>query len=97
ISKYIAPVRALFGDAVENGKLSANPALALKINAKAGREGKAAEGERVKGMTRSELSAVLAAIPEQHRLLFTVLAATGCRISEVLGVDWSDVEFGDIP
>jgi integrase len=89
IGRYLAPVRALFSDAVEDGELSANPALRLAINAKAGR---VAPRERVKLMTRTELAAVLAAIPERHRLVFEVMAGTGCRISEALGLEWRDLE-----
>ncbi len=89
ISKYLAGVRAMFSDAVERGHVSVNPALRLRINAKAQR---AAEPKHGKVLARSDLAAVLAAIPEQHRLIFDVLAGTGCRISEALGLDWSDLE-----
>lgn len=98
ISKYLAPVRALFGDAVESRDVVANPALALKINAKARKPAprhSEPEPERVKEMTRAELAAVLRAIPEQHRLVFELMAGTGCRISEALGLDWGDVAFGE--
>lgn len=101
IAKYIAPLRAMFGDAVENGDVVANPALGLKINAKVRKPGTSRdvepEPERVKEMNRAELAAILAAIPEQHRLVFELLAHTGCRISEALGLDWSDVIFGEFP
>ncbi len=96
ISKYIAPVRALFGDAIENGEMVTNPAVGLKINAKA-RQVDAASEEKAKEMTRAELTAVLGAIPEQHRLAFELMAHTGCRISEALGLDWNDVTFGEVP
>lgn len=88
ISRYIAPLRSMFSDAVEDGELTVNPALRLTINAKAR---KAECRERVKLLTRAELAAVLAAIPEQHRLLFEVLAGTGCRISEALGLECRDL------
>ena len=93
IARYLAPVRALFSDAVEDGELNANPALKLAINAKA-RDEPADESERAKLMTRGELAAVLAAIPEQHRLIFEVMAGTGCRISEALGLEWRDLGEG---
>jgi len=99
IARYMAPVRAMFGDAVEDGDLTANPALGLKINAKASRAADDApeKVEKVKTMTRAELAAVLAAIPEQHRLVFELMANTGCRISEALGLDWGDTTFGEAP
>lgn len=94
ISKYLAPVRALFSDAVGNGHLTANPALRLAINAKAtAREND--EPSRLKDMSRAELAAVLAAIPDRtggrDPLFFALLAGTGCRISEALGLDWADL------
>ncbi len=39
----------------------------------------------------SSRAAVLAAIPEQHRMIFDVMAGTGCRISEALGLDCPDL------
>jgi integrase len=47
-------------------------------------------------MTCAELAAVLAALPairvsERDQLLVEVLANTGCRISETLGLDWTDL------
>jgi integrase len=91
VASYLAPVRAMFSDAVEDGDLAANPALKLVINAKARSEASVHKPERVKTMTRAELSAVLAAIPEQHRLIFALMAGTGCRISEALGLEWRDL------
>lgn len=96
VAKYLAPLRAMFGDAVENHDITANPALGLKINAKARRTAED-EPQRAKNMTRAELAAVLNAIPEAHRLPFELMAYTGCRISEALGLDWGDITFGDQP
>jgi integrase len=90
IAKYVAPVRALFSEVVESGRLSTNPALALKINAKASRSA-APRSAREKTLTRAELAAVLGAIPETQRLPFEIMAATGCRISEALGLDCGDL------
>jgi integrase len=91
VMKYIAPLRALLSDAVGNGHLAANPALRLAINAKATQR-EDDELERIKDMTRAELVAVLAAVPEgRDRLFFELLAGTGARISEALGLDWPDL------
>lgn len=92
IAKYLAPVRAMFSDLVERRKLSANPALSLKINAKAGRDPSGRGSKRATLLSRVELAAVLAAIPDQHRLVFETMAGTGCRISEVLGLDCTDLD-----
>ncbi len=95
IAAYLAPVRALFSDAVERGDIPVNPALRLRINAKASRK-PSNKPPRVKDMTRAELAAVLKALPpsrtdDRDRLLFELLACTGCRISEALGLEWGDL------
>ena len=48
-------------------------------------------------MTRAELSKLLAHTPERWRLLFELLAHTGLRISEAIGLEWQHVQFGDSP
>lgn len=48
-------------------------------------------------MTREQLGRLLAAAPAQWSLLFELLAHTGLRISEALGLDWDDVVLGEHP
>ena len=43
-----------------------------------------------------ELEQTIAAANEPHRTLFTVAALTGARLSELLGLTWSDVRLGDL-
>lgn len=94
VRKYVAPLRAMFATAVEDGDLPHNPALGVRINARSRDD---APQEDAKAMTRAELAAVLEALPERWELLFELLAHTGLRISELLGLDWSDVQFGAAP
>ena len=95
VRKYAAALKAMFATAVEDGDLPHNPTLGVRINArKTDSEG---EEERAKAMTRAELAAVLGALPERWRLPFELLAHTGLRISELLGLDWQDLEMGDRP
>lgn len=61
----------------------------MRINAKAKRD--TDDPDREKTLTLAELHAILRVIPDQHRLLFELLAGTGCRISEALGLDWTDL------
>lgn len=44
----------------------------------------------------AELDATLAAATGQNRILFAFLAATGCRISEALGLTWTDLDLADL-
>jgi integrase len=41
--------------------------------------------------------ALLATLPDHERLLCLLLAQTGVRISEALGLEWGDVAFGSQP
>jgi integrase len=91
IAAYLAPVRAMFSDAVERGDIAANPALRMRINAKAGRDRDRDDAPAEKTLTRAELSALLDATPDRWRLLFELLKGTGVRISEALGLDWTDL------
>jgi integrase len=44
-------------------------------------------------LTTAELSALLAAIDTGYAELFRLAAETGCRLGEVLGLVWGDVDF----
>jgi integrase len=94
VRRYVAPIKAMFATAVEDGDLPVNPTTGVRINSR--RASEPAE-EQAKAMTRAELARMLAAVPERWRLHFELLAQTGLRISELLGLDWEDVEFGAKP
>ncbi len=43
--------------------------------------------------TPEQIRKILAALPDQHRPLFTCAACTGFRVGELLALTWSDVSF----
>jgi integrase len=92
VRKNVAPLKALFATAYEDGHVPSNPTAGLRLPT-------AAEDDvpRAKAMSQQELRLVLAAIPEQHRLFFVVLAQSGMRISEALGLTWADIDLGAQP
>jgi integrase len=94
VRKYVAPLRAMYATAVEDGLLQVDPTAKIRVN---GRAGDADEEQVAKAMTLAELGRILSALPESWRLFFELLAHSGLRISEALGLDWSDVEFGKQP
>src|SRR5919109_1417406 len=59
--------------------------------------GEGEEEPEAKAMTRGELARLLDELPEHWRLFHALLAETGLRVSEALGLEWSDVEFGGVP
>jgi integrase len=93
VVKNLTPLKAMFATAVEDGHLRSNATAGLRVN---GRRDEAEE-EVAKAMTRAELARVLAEVPDDWRLFFELLAKTGLRISEALGLDWKHVQFGATP
>ncbi len=91
IRKALAPVRAMFATAVEDGALRVNPTVGVRVTGRRGGE----PDREVRALTRGELAAFLAEVPEEWRLFFELLAHTGLRISEALGLQWGDVKFGE--
>jgi integrase len=94
IRSILAPVKAMYATAVEDGAVRVNPTVNVRIGV--GRKD-IEPGREIRAMTRVELAEVLGRIPEDSRLLFELLAHTGLRISEAIGLTWADVEFGESP
>ena len=99
VVKYLTPLKAMFATAVEDGAddggaLLSNPCAGVRVSRRRADED---EEPEAKAMTRAELAGVLEELPEQWRPFFELLAHTGLRVSEALGLDWPDVEFGQHP
>ncbi len=92
VRTYLAPLRALFADAVEEGLIRANPAAGLRLPRPAVAETEAEEQE--KALTEKELHALIAAAPKEWKLFVRLLAATGLRLGEALALRWGDVDLG---
>ncbi len=86
IRAITAPVKAMFATAVDDGTVRSNPTRGLRI---------ASDDQEPRALTRAELTRFLEQLPEQWRLLFELMAHSGLRISELIGLQWADVEFGD--
>ncbi len=50
---------------------------------------------RPRTLTAADVVAILEAMPEEWRAFFTLLAQTGVRIGELLGLTWANVHLGD--
>jgi hypothetical protein len=72
----LAPVKALFATAVEEGLIRANPTAGLRIS-QTMHESACEDGERVKALTEAELRCLLGEIPSPWHLFFEFLAQTG--------------------
>lgn len=92
IRAIVAPLKAMYATAVEDGVVRSNPTVNVRIGTD-----RDTEGREARALTRAELARLLDNLPERWRLLFELLAHTGLRISEAIGLTWADVEFGDGP
>jgi integrase len=84
IANIVIPLRAALMTANREGLIRHNPSqgLALPHREEVGGE----EEEEIKVFSREQLTAVLAMAPNEHKLLFELLATTGLRISEAIGL-----------
>jgi integrase len=88
----LAPVRALFATAVEEGVLRSNPTVGVRIPKPATLED---DDVPEKALTDQQLADLLAAISEDYRPFVTFVAQTGMRVSEAVAIRWSDVDLGN--
>lgn len=85
----MTPLRLALEAAVAKGLLDANPADQVVLPRR--RAGRAWSVRERRFLTRAELGRLLDEVPAKWRPLFELLAATGLRISEAIGLRWSDV------
>jgi integrase len=82
---YFGPVRALFGQAFDDGLIQRNPAAGARVFVRGERR------SRPRTLTPEEIARLLAEIPDEHRELVSFMAYTGVRISEALAATWGNV------
>jgi integrase len=94
MSLYVAVVRSLLAEAVEDGLLPANPALGV---VKAMRLPMRHDDVEPLAFTADELARVLEAakkvFPRDGYVCLLVMSHTGLRIGEALGLKWTDLDF----
>jgi integrase len=95
IRNAIAPVKAMLGDAHEDGLIRSNPARGVRVAVSSSNgDGNVDLGEEVKTLDAKELRALLDAVRPDRKVLVMVLAAAGLRVSELLPLRWGDLDFG---
>jgi integrase len=76
IRAILAPMKAMYATAFEDGAVRSNPTVNVRIGARPGVD----QGElEARAMTRAELARLLGHVPEDWRLLMELLAHSGTR------------------
>jgi hypothetical protein len=82
IRTVLAPLKAMYATAVEDGAVRANPTRDVRVGGSRERG-----DERARALTRAELRQLLGELPEGWRLLHEFLAHTGLRVFRGGGAD----------
>lgn len=89
IANALTPLRLALDAAVAQGMLNSNPTEHVVLPRR--RSGRAWSARERRYLTRAELVRLLDEVPAKWRPLFELLASTGLRISEAIGLRWSDL------
>lgn len=84
IQKYMAAVKVMFRELVDDGLLAVDPTQVRIV-------GRASSKPRKPKMIAPAVPAILAELPDAMRELFVLVAFTGLRISEACGLQWRDL------
>lgn len=91
VRRKLAPVKAMFATALEDGLIRSSPTAGVRLGAPTADD--PAEEGKVKVLAVEELAALISAAPDDaRRMLVRLLAQTGLRLSEGLGLQWADVD-----
>lgn len=88
IRQHVAVLRALLGDAMEEGVIRSNPAAGVRVSVPEGDGTARPLSAEKRAMTIEELRRVVAEVPPRWKLLFEFMAHTGLRIGEVSELRW---------
>jgi integrase len=88
VRRIVAPVQACLSTAADEGVIRVNPAQGLKLPVREQIE----DDEPVKVLSRDQLAMFLRVVHPDHRTMFRLLAATGLRWSELIGLQWRHLQ-----
>jgi integrase len=92
IRKAKAALSAMLATAAQAGDIPANPVIGVRYvptNAQPKRKRRT--------LTVEDVDSILRKLPSEWRLFFELLAQSGCRVGELLGLTWGRVHLGDDP
>jgi integrase len=92
IANFVIPVRSALATAKRDGLIRHNPADGVALP---NRQQIEEDEDKVKALSRAQLRALVEATPDSYKLLIEVIASTGLRISEAIGLQRRDLRFED--
>jgi integrase len=95
IRNALTPLRLCLDAAASDGLVSGDLTRALVLPVRRG--GRRWDVRERRSLNREELTRLLAEIPPGYKPLFVLLATTGLRISEAIGLRWCDVDLDARP
>jgi integrase len=86
----------MLASAVDDGDIGSNPASGVRYVPSELAQRRHPKRKR-RPLTAADIGAILNAMPEEWRAFFTLLAQTGLRVGEALGLTWGHIHLGDDP
>lgn len=96
IRRSKAALSVMLACAVEDGDIGSNPAAGVRY-VPSGTAKREHPARQHRALDAADVVKVLNAMPEEWRAFFTLLAQSGVRIGELLGLTWGHVHLGDDP
>lgn len=88
IRQHVAVLRALLGDAMEEGLIRTNPAAGVRVSVPEGDGTGREPADEKRALSIRELNRLLVELPADWRLFFELLTHTGLRIGEASELRW---------
>jgi integrase len=92
IRKAKRALSAMLATAAQDGSIQSNPALGVRYV-----PARKLEKAKRRPLTADDVLNIIGAMPEQWQAFFSLLAESGCRVGELLGLRWRNVHLGDDP
>jgi integrase len=88
IRSVLTPLGRILGHAARKGKINSNPMQRLERG-----ERPRVERHEMRILSREDIGKLLTGSPKRYRTILATAVLTGMRLSELLGLQWRDVDF----